>query len=340
MGSLKTALVLGGGGFIGNAMVSRLKLEGYFVRAIDIKYPEFSNTDADEFIIGDLRSFDTVKKQIFLKSNLGQETNFKEIYQFAADMGGAGFVFTGENDSEILHNSAQINLNLLRIISHSRDLGQLPKVFYSSSACIYPQENQIDPRNPNCEESSAYPANPDSEYGWEKLFSERLYLTYARNYNLSVSIARYHNIYGPFGTYTGGREKAPAALCRKIAMLPIEGGEIDVWGDGEQTRSFLFIEDCIDASRRLMDSDFSLPINVGSEEMISINSLVEVISSISRKQIMCKYNLQAPVGVRGRNSDNKLIRRVLSWEPKWSLKDGLKITFDWINTQVNLKVAK
>lgn len=254
--------------------------------------------------------------------------------------GGAGFVFTGENDSSILHNSAQINLNILKIISDSKALGQLPKIFYSSSACIYPQENQSDPNNPYCEESSAYPANPDSEYGWEKLFSERLYLSYARNNNFSVAIARYHNIYGPYGTWYGGREKAPAALCRKIAMLPTPGGEIDVWGDGEQTRSFLFIEDCINASRKLMSSNYSLPINVGSEEMVSINSLVKIISNISMKNVTCKYDLGAPVGVRGRNSENTLIRKELSWEPKWSLTDGLKKTFSWINSQVSEKASK
>lgn len=338
MNSTKTALVLGGGGFIGNAMVSRLKLEGYFVRVVDLKYSEFSNSHADEFILGDLRNFDTVKSQIFLKSNSGMEKNFDEIYQFAADMGGAGFVFTGENDSSILHNSAQINLNILKIISDSNGFGKLPKIFYSSSACIYPQENQIDPNNPNCEESSAYPANPDSEYGWEKLFSERLYLSYARNKNFSVAIARYHNIYGPFGTWSGGREKAPAALCRKIAILPAPGGEIEVWGDGEQTRSFLFIEDCIDASRKLMCSNYSLPINIGSEEMVSINLLVKTISSIAMKKVTCKYDLEAPVGVRGRNSENSLIRKELSWEPKWSLADGLKVTYGWINSQVSEQV--
>jgi nucleoside-diphosphate-sugar epimerase len=261
---------------------------------------------------------------------------FDEIYQFAADMGGAGFVFTGDHDADIMHNSAIINLNVLdsqRDINTSTGINKT-KIFYSGSACMYPEHNQLDPENPNCEESSAYPANPDSEYGWEKLFSERLYLSYHRNYNIPVAIARYHNIYGPEGTWFGGREKAPAAICRKIANLSKSGGEIDVWGDGLQTRSFLYIEDCIEATRRLMNSSFSQPINIGSEEMVTINRLIEIVSDIAQKLTTRNYILDAPTGVRGRNSSNELIRSVLGWDYQTSLKSGLESTYSWINSQI------
>ena len=327
------ALVLGAGGFIGNHMVRRLKSEGYWVRGADLKYPEFDETQADEFQIADLRDPKAVA-EVFSAPEL-----FDEVYQFAADMGGAGFVFTGEHDADIMHNSAMINLNVLetmrQIVSTS---GQnKTKVFYSGSACMYPEHNQLDPENPNLEESSAYPANPDSEYGWEKLFSERLYLSYNRNYRIPVAIARYHNIYGPLGTWDGGREKAPAAICRKIAKLPASGGTIEVWGDGNQTRSFLFIDDCIEATRRLMQSNFREPVNIGSEEMVTINLLVEKVSQIADKNVSKHHKLDGPVGVRGRNSDNRLIRKVLGWDYTFSLEQGLSETYSWISSQVRGK---
>jgi len=332
---VRKALVLGAGGFIGSHMVSRLKNEGYWVRGVDLKNPEYSNTDADQFIIGDLRNRETVKDCLQIAEN---ENLFDEIYQFAADMGGAGFVFTGDHDAEIMHNSASINLNVLDV---QRELNQKyrvnkTKIFYSSSACMYPEHNQLDPSNPNCEESSAYPANPDSEYGWEKLFSERIFLAYNRNFKIPIAIARYHNIYGPEGTWQGGREKAPAAICRKIAQLPLGGGEIEVWGDGLQTRSFLYIEDCIEATRRLMNSTFSEPINIGSEEMVTINQLIEITSKISGKSVAKIYKLDAPTGVRGRNSSNELIRKVLSWNYQFSLSQGIEKTYAWVNNQVKI----
>lgn len=330
--------MLGAGGFIGSHMVVRLKDEGYWVRGVDLKSPEFAPTQADEFHVRDLRNHDSVKEVMKFDS---PDMVFDEIYQFAADMGGAGYVFTGDNDADILHNSATINLNVLDV---QRQLNQIhginkTKIFYSSSACMYPEHNQLDPSNPNCEEASAYPANPDSEYGWEKLFSERLFLSYNRNYDIPIAIARYHNIYGPQGTWQGGREKAPAAICRKIAALPAEGGEIEVWGDGLQTRSFLFIEECIEASRRLMMSDFSDPINIGSEEMVTINELINIVSEISGKSVVKRYVLNAPTGVRGRNSSNNLIRAVLGWDYNMTLRQGLKITYDWIDSQVNTKIV-
>jgi GDP-D-mannose 3',5'-epimerase len=331
--TMKKALVLGAGGFIGSHMVKRLKSEGYWVRGIDLKEPEFSPTEADEFFIRDLRNQQAVKDSLALSS---PDFAFDEIYQFAADMGGAGFVFTGDHDADIMHNSATINLNVLdaqREINETNNINKT-KLFYSGSACMYPEHNQLDPENPNCEESSAYPANPDSEYGWEKLFSERLFLSYHRNYKFPVAIARYHNIYGPEGTWDGGREKAPAAICRKIAKLPGEGGEIEVWGDGFQTRSFLFIDDCIEATRRLMKSNFSDPINIGSEEMVTINQLIEIVSEVSRKVVARKHKLDAPTGVRGRNSSNDLIRRVLDWDYEVSLKEGLGKTYVWIEEQI------
>lgn len=327
---MKRALVLGAGGFIGSHMVRRLKSEGYQVRGVDLKYPEFSTTEADDFLIADLRIRENVTKAL---SDF-KGTKFDEIYQFAADMGGAAFIFTGENDADIMHNSATINLNVLDQLVKNNSKA---KILYSSSACIYPEYNQLDPDNPNCSESSAYPAAPDSEYGWEKLFSERLFLSYHRNYKIPISIARYHNIYGPEGTWQGGREKAPAAICRKIADIEGNFGEIEVWGDGLQTRSFLYIDECIEATRRLMSSDFIGPVNIGSEEMVSINQLVEIVSKIAGKNIIKKHKLDAPLGVRGRTSDNTLIRKNLNWDYKMSLTDGISLTYDWINRQLQNK---
>jgi nucleoside-diphosphate-sugar epimerase len=334
---MKKALVLGAGGFIGSHMVSRLKSEGYWVRGVDLKYPEFDKTVADDFIVADLRENNNCRN---VMTGLDNDETFDEIYQFAADMGGAGFVFTGEHDADIMHNSATINLNVLenlRQLNHLNELNKT-KIFYSSSACMYPEYNQMDPDNPNCEESSAYPANPDSEYGWEKLFSERLYLSYSRNYKIPIAIARYHNIYGPKGTWEGGREKAPAAICRKISYLPTEGGSIEVWGDGKQTRSFLYIDECIEATRRLMESNFSQPINIGSEEMVTIDQLIEITSEVANKSVNKQYKLDAPVGVRGRNSDNNLIRSVLGWDYEMTLKEGISKTYLWINSQISNKL--
>ena len=334
---MKKALVLGGGGFIGNHMVTRLKSEHYWVRAVDLKLPEFSVSEADELVMGDLRSPQFVADVLKLNSS---NENFDEIYQFAADMGGAGFVFTGENDADIMHNSSLINLNVLdslrRIYKKNGAEMNSPKIFYSSSACMYPEHNQMDPDNPKCDEDSAYPAAPDSEYGWEKLFSERLFLAFSRNFGIKVAIARFHNIYGPFGTWEGGREKAPAAICRKVANV-IPGGEIEVWGDGKQTRSFLYIDDCIEAVRRLMNNkDFIGPVNIGSEEMVTINQLVEAVGKIASKEFSINH-IPGPLGVRGRNSDNTLIRSVLEWEYEWSLEKGLESTYAWINTQIQSK---
>lgn len=328
----KRALVLGAGGFIGNAMVERLNIEGYWVMGVDLKLPQYSESSADEFFVGDLRDFGIVEKV------LNSGTPFDEIYQFAADMGGAEFIFTGENDANIMHNSALINLNVLEVMRRNSEANgkRAPKVFYSSSACIYPEFNQLDPSNPITEESTAYPANPDSEYGWEKLFSERLYMSFARNYNFEIAIARYHNIFGPYGTWSGGREKAPAALCRKIAMLPDSVGEIEVWGDGEQTRSFLYIDDCIEATRLLMKSDFTGPVNIGSEEMVTINKLIQNISKIAEKKVVCDYKLVGPLGVRGRNSHNQLIKEKLNWSPKINLYSGLEHTYSWIKSQISI----
>ena len=284
----KKALVCGAGGFIGSHMVKKLKLEGYWVRGADVKEPDFSGTEADEFLTGDLTD------QSFCKDVTNIE--FDEIYQFAADMGGAGYIFTGEHDADVMNNSASINLNILRNVKDYK-----PKIFFSSSACMYPEHNQLDPNTPDCREDTAYPANPDSEYGWEKLFSERLYLSYHRNYDVPVRIARYHNIFGPEGTWTGGREKAPAAICRKVAELPQEGGTIEVWGDGLQTRSFLFVDECVEATYRLVQSDFTGPVNIGSEEMVSINGLVDIAAKVADKEVE-KNHIEGPLGVRGRNS--------------------------------------
>ncbi len=294
MADIKKALVCGAGGFIGSHMVRRLRSEGYWVRGVDQKYPEFSETEAHDFVKGDLREVSLVKDIL----RIGGES-FDEIYQFAADMGGAGFVFTGENDAAIMQNSATINLNILeqqRILNEELNVNKT-KIFYSGSACMYPEHNQLDPNNPDCRESSAYPANPDSEYGWEKLFSERLYLAYNRNYDIPVCVARYHNIFGPEGTWDGGKEKAPAAICRKVALLPDVGGTIEVWGDGLQTRSFLFIDECIEATYRLMHSDFQGPVNIGSEEMVTINQLVETAAKVSGKVVRKAHKLDAPLGV-------------------------------------------
>jgi len=329
------ALVLGAGGFIGSHMVKKLVSEGYSVLGVDLKLPEFSDTAAQEFIVGDLRDPNFVHSVV----NHLDDDHFDEVFQFAADMGGAGFVFTGEHDADIMHNSATINLNVLDSLQKQKGRAGptfRTKIFYSGSACMYPEHNQMDPQNPNLEESSAYPANPDSEYGWEKLFSERLYLSYSRNYGIRVAVARYHNIYGPEGTWEGGREKAPAAICRKVASVAGPEGEIEVWGDGEQTRSFLYIDDCIDATRRLMGSDFPGPINIGSDEMVSINQLVEMAASVEGKSISRRHKLDAPTGVRGRNSDNRLIRKVLEWDYEVSLEEGVRRTYQWIKDQVQV----
>jgi nucleoside-diphosphate-sugar epimerase len=337
----KTALVCGAGGFIGNHMVNRLKEEGYWVRAIDIKEPEYSKSNADHFVLRDLRNQRDVHEiigyagvcrnpyQIFATQF---DKPFDEIYQFAADMGGAGYIFTGEHDADVMHNSATINLNVLDAVKSFNQYNKVnqTKIFYSSSACIYPEENQVDSNNPNCEESSAYPANPDSEYGWEKLFSERLYASYNRNYGIPVRVARYHNIYGPLGTWQGGKEKAPAAICRKVIGSE---KEIEIWGDGQQTRSFLYIDDCIDATRLLMQSEFMGPVNIGSEEMVTINGLTDLACSFEDKQLIKKH-ISGPQGVRGRNSDNRLIEEKLRWKPKYALEDGLKKTYFWIKSQM------
>jgi GDP-D-mannose 3', 5'-epimerase len=317
---MKTALVLGAGGFIGSHLVKRLKLEGFWVRGVDLKYPEFASTHADEFIIGDLRE-QSACREILNRA-------FDHVYQLAADMGGAGYIFTGENDADVMHNSALINLNVADLCKKQR----VGRVFYSSSACIYPAHNQINPDNPQCEESTAYPANPDSEYGWEKLFSERLYAAFARNYGLQVRVARFHNIFGPEGTWQGGKEKAPAALCRKVAQCA-DGDKIQVWGDGLQTRSFLYIDECVEGIRKLMESDFEGPVNIGSDEMISINNLAQMIIDISGKNIRVE-NIAGPTGVRGRNSDNTLIQKELQWKPSQSLRLGVEKTFFWIENQV------
>ena len=341
----KTALVLGAGGFIGSQMVKRLRKEGYWVRGVDLKYPEFSKTEANEFVCGDLRDVEIVRRVIRFGGYTGNYyaqivdkflEPFDEIYQFAADMGGAGFIFTGENDADIMHNSASINLNLLeeqKKLNKDKKVNQT-KIFYSSSACMYPEHNQLDPNNPDCRETSAYPANPDSEYGWEKLFSERLYLTYNRNYDIPVRVARYHNIFGPEGTWDGGREKAPAAICRKVAQLSPQGGTIEVWGDGLQTRSFLFIDECIEATWRLLQSDFLGPVNIGSEEMVTINQLVETAAKVANKKVEKQHILDAPLGVRGRNSNNDLVREKLGWDYSQSLEEGIRKTYNWICLQL------
>ena len=319
---MKKILVCGAGGFIGSHLVKQLKRQGNFVKGIDLKYPEYWETAADEFEIVDLRE---QTKTIDLLQG------FDEVYQLAADMGGAGFVFTGENDADIMSNSVQVNLNILAgCIKHN-----VEKVFYSSSACIYPEHNQMDSLNPLCSEESAYPANPDSEYGWEKLFSERLYTSFSKNHNLQVRIGRYHNVYGPYGTYQGGREKAPAALCRKVA-LGQSGNSIDVWGPGTQTRSFLYIDDAVDATIKIMNSEYSQPVNIGSEEMVTINRLAEIAIDVSGKQLSIN-NVTGPVGVNGRNSDNTIVEKQIDWTPQYSLRQGIEKTYSWISSVCNTR---
>lgn len=322
---IKKVLVCGAGGFIGNHLVNRLKDEGYWVRGIDLKYPDFTETKADDFIVGDLCHLANCQKAI----QLSESESVNEIYQLAADMGGAGYIFTGENDANVMHNSATINLNIADLATKSG----VDKVFYSSSACMYPEYNQLDPANPKCSEESAYPAAPDSEYGWEKLFSERLYLAYQRNHQLGVRIARFHNIFGPLGTWTGGKEKAPAAICRKVAMAK-DGDAIEIWGDGQQTRSFLFIDECVEAVMRLMDSECCQPVNIGSEEMVTINQLVDIATKVSGKTIQKKH-IDGPLGVRGRNSDNQLIFEKLGWKPDYPLEKGIEKTYNWISQQIS-----
>jgi len=323
MSTEKTALVCGAGGFIGSHLVRRLRREGYWVRGVDLKYPEFSETEVNDFILGDLRDPYLCRYTTDMK--------FDEVYQLAADMGGAGYIFTGEHDADVMHNSATINLNMLDAC-YKRNI---KKIFYSSSACIYPEYNQMAPDNPKCSEDSAYPAQPDSEYGWEKLFSERLYLSYQRNHGIEVHISRFHNIFGPEGTWDGGKEKASAALCRKVALVE-DGGEIKKWGDGKQTRSFLYIDECLEGVRKLMNSPFSGPVNIGSEEMVTINHLADITMEIAGKKLSIKH-IPGPLGVRGRNSDNKLIKVKLGWEPSMRLIDGLKTTYKWIEEQVRIK---
>jgi len=318
---MKKALVCGAGGFIGSHLVKKLKKEGFWVRGVDLKYPQFSQTKADEFIIGDLRS------QIFCEKVLN--ISFDEVYQLAADMGGAGYIFTGNHDADVMYNSALINLNILNLIKKTKS----KKIFYSSSACIYPAYNQENPDNPKCSEDSAYPAAPDSEYGWEKLFSERLYLAFHKNYKINVRIARFHNIFGPEGTWRGGKEKAPAAICRKVAEAK-KGGEIKMWGDGKQTRSFLYIDECLEGVRRFMNNkSFTGPLNIGSEKMVSINKLAYLVMNIAGEKLKIRH-IKGPLGVRGRNSDNHLIRKKLKWEPSIPLKTGLAKTYRWIEQQL------
>ncbi|HKK76956.1 MAG TPA: NAD-dependent epimerase/dehydratase family protein [Saprospiraceae bacterium] len=317
---MKRAVVLGAGGFIGNHLVKRLKSEGYFVTGVDLIHPQFGTTEADTYLIGDLRK-ETVCRKVLSNSP-------HEVYQLAADMGGAGYLFTGAHDADVVHNSALINLHIAKWATHFK----VGKVFYSSSACIYPKHNQTDPNDPRCYESSAYPADPDSEYGWEKLFSERLYTSFQRNYGLDVRIARFHNIYGPEGTWMGGKEKAPAAICRKVAQAK-DREQVDIWGDGLQTRSFLYINDCLDGIRQLMESDFTGPFNIGSEEMISINDFTKMIIELSGKSLRIRH-IDGPQGVRGRNSNNDLISRQIGWSPRYSLREGITHTYRWIAAQV------
>jgi GDP-D-mannose 3',5'-epimerase len=317
---MKTAMVLGGGGFIGSHLVKRLKREGYWVRAVDLKQPEYSATDADDFVVGDLRK-QSVCDSVF-------DRPFDEVYQLAADMGGAGYIFTGENDANVMHNSALINLNVAERCLTSN----VGRVFYSSSACMYPAYNQEDPDNPKCSEDSAYPAAPDSEYGWEKLFSERLYLAFSRNHGLKVRVARFHNIFGIEGSWNNGKEKAPAAICRKVAEAE-DGTSIEIWGDGKQTRSFMYIDECVEAVLRFTRSDFSGPVNIGSEEMISINDLARMVIEISGKTLDIN-NISGPVGVRGRNSDNKLFKEKIGWESTATLRSGITKTYNWISSLV------
>jgi nucleoside-diphosphate-sugar epimerase len=319
--SRKKALVCGAGGFIGGHLVKRLKDEGYWVRGVDIKRHEYRETAADDFVQGDLREQAICRK-------ITSDIQFDELYQLAADMGGAGYIFTGEHDAVVMHNSATINLNMAE---EAKNTG-IRKIFYSSSACIYPASIQEETQNPGLKETDAYPAGPDSEYGWEKLFSERMYLSYARNYGMEIHIARFHNIFGPCGTWDGGKEKAPAAICRKVAETP-EGSEIEIWGDGEQTRTFLYIDECLEGIMRLMESKVSGPVNIGSAELISINNLAKMTMSIAGKVLPIGHIL-GPLGVRGRSSDNTYIRQVLGWHPTAKLIDGMRVTYRWIAEQV------
>lgn len=319
----KSILVCGAGGFIGGHLVKKLKREGAWVRAVDLKHHEYATSPADEFVIGDLTDPRIVSNVL--------DQPFDEVYQLAADMGGAGYIFTGENDANVMHNSATINLN---VANQAVRVG-VKKIFYSSSACMYPAYNQEDPENPKCSEDSAYPAAPDSEYGWEKLFSERLYFAYHRNYGLNVRVARFHNIFGPEGTWRGGKEKAPAAVCRKVAEAS-QNGSIEIWGDGKQTRSFLFIDECLEAVERLMKSEFIGPVNIGSEEMVTINQLAQIVMEIAQKPLTIK-NVPGPTGVRGRNSDNDLIFAKLGWKPQQPLRSGLEKTYRWISTQIGVE---
>ena len=368
MKKIKNILILGGGGFIGGHLAKRLKSEGHYIRIVDLKRHEYFNENeiCDEFLTYDLRDPQNVKSVMrlevnsenyqqpfkYLKQPFTNVIGFDEVYQLAADMGGAGYIFTGEHDADVMHNSAMINLNVAKEAVETK----VGRVFYSSSACMYPEHNQLDPENPNCEESSAYPANPDSEYGWEKLFSERVYLAFARNYGLDVRIARFHNIFGPQGTWIGGKEKSPAAMCRKVAEIDdaskIQGQnrpdyEIEVWGDGKQTRSFLYVDECVEAVLRLMESDFEGPVNIGSEEMVSINELAQMtidisgknikITNISGNEFVEKYGFKCPTGVRGRNSDNKLYKEKVGWESTMKLMEGIEKTYTWIQEMVNRK---
>ena len=318
---MKKALVCGAGGFIGGHLVERLKKEGYWVRGVDIKYPEFRNSVADDFVQGDLRD------PLFC-DKITSDVQFDELYQLAADMGGAGYIFTGEHDACVMHNSATINLNMAEVARKTR----IGDIFYSSSACIYPERLQLDTDNSGLKETDAYPAGPDSEYGWEKLFSERLYMSYARNYNMRVHIARFHNIFGPYGTWEGGREKAPAAMCRKVAEKK-DGEEIEIWGDGEQTRTFLYVDECLEGIRRLISSDVMGPVNIGSSELISINDLAKMAMSFENKNLKIKH-IEGPLGVRGRSSNNDYIQQVLGWKPTTKLIDGMRETYKWIAEQV------
>lgn len=318
---MKKILVLGAGGFIGGHLTKKLKRQGTWVRAIDLKHHEFNPSPVDEFVIGDLRDPSIVQKVL--------NRPFDEVYQLAADMGGAGYIFTGEHDADIMHNSATINLNVAR---QAQKVG-VKKIFYSSSACVYPRHNQCDPNDPKCHESSVFPADPDSDYGWEKLFSERIYLAFHRNYGLNIRIARFHNIFGPEGDWQSGKEKAPAAICRKVATAP-DGGEIEIWGDGLQTRSFLYIDECLEGIERLMASNFIGPVNIGSEEMVTINQLAKMVMDIADKKLRLKH-IEGPLGVRGRRSDNKLIQEKLGWRPTRPLKEGLEKTYQWVNEQLN-----
>lgn len=322
----KRALVCGAGGFIGHHLVKRLKKEGYWVRGVDLKYPQFSKSQADDFVLGDLR-LQKLVAELFKDS-------YDEVYQLAADMGGAGFIFTGDNDASLMSNSAMVNLNIVQACAQTK----VGKVFFSSSACMYPAHNQEDPNKPDCAEDTAYPANPDSEYGWEKLFSERLYLSFQRNFGLKVYIGRFHNIFGEEGTWEGGREKAPAAVCRKIAAAS-NGGEIEIWGDGKQTRTFLYIDECIEGVRRLVNSNFSGPVNIGSEELVSIDQLAQLVMEISGKKVKLKH-IPGPTGVRGRKSDNRLIKAKLNWAPSQPLAVGIKKTYEWIAEQLSHKTTK